>query len=434
MGYPRSTANHSDRFVTHRCIVHADMDAFFASIEIRDQPRLRGLPVIVGGVSARGVVCAASYEARKFGVKSAMPMYRARQLCPHARYLPPNMAKYAQVSREIHAIFLEFTSDIEPIAFDEAYLDVTASLALYHGPLELGRELKRRVYSATELVVSVGIGPNKLVAKIACTSGKPNGLVVIVPEAVENLLEPLPVRQLWGIGPVTERALLARGMNTIGDLRRATPEQLQPLFGARTQEIVQMAWGHDPRQVEVERENRSIGEESTFEADTLEPDLISAVITAHSETVAHRLRQLRLKAHTITLKVKLAKPRGMGPDRNSASDGAPQYPLMTRSKTLSKPIQDGSHIRTAALELWQRAQLAEPVRLIGVSASQFDKAREAQLELFSTDRKSEQLGRALDAIQERFGPGAIRRAVDRPKKMTPSQQSKPGEPEPKRRR
>lgn len=194
-GGVRGTPN---RFVTHRCIVHADMDAFFASIEIRDQPRLRGLPVIVGGVSARGVVCAASYEARKFGVKSAMPMYRARQLCPHARYLPPNMAKYAQVSREIHAIFLEFTSDIEPIAFDEAYLDVTASLALYHGPLELGRELKRRVYSATELVVSVGIGPNKLVAKIACTSGKPNGLVVIDPEAVENLLEPLPVRQTLG--------------------------------------------------------------------------------------------------------------------------------------------------------------------------------------------------------------------------------------------
>jgi DNA polymerase IV len=176
--------------VPHRCILHADMDAFYASIEIRDRPRLCGQPVIVGGLTNRGVVCAASYEARKFGVRSAMPTFQARKLCPDAIFLPPDMPKYADVSRQIHDVFYEFTSQIEPIAFDEAFLDVTGSLSLFHSPLEIARELKRRVHSVTQLVVSVGVGPNKLVAKIACTSGKPNGLVVVPPELAAQLLEP----------------------------------------------------------------------------------------------------------------------------------------------------------------------------------------------------------------------------------------------------
>ena len=265
------------------------MDAFYASIEIRDQPRLRGLPVIVGGLTSRGVVCAASYEARKFGVRSAMPTFKARQLCPDAIFLSPDIAKYASVSREIQTIFYEFTSQIEPIAFDEAFLDVTGSLSLFGAPLELGRELKRRVLVATSLVVSVGIGPNKLIAKIACTSGKPNGLVVVSPEQAAQLLEPLPIRRLWGIGQVTERALTKIGIATIGDLRKTQLERLLPILGTRTPELLRMAWGNDTREVESNRDCRSIGEESTFEIDTFDSNVVSPAITAHSEAVAHRL-------------------------------------------------------------------------------------------------------------------------------------------------
>jgi DNA polymerase-4 len=409
------------------------MDAFFAAIEIRDQPHLRGLPVIVGGVTARGVVCAASYEAREFGVRSAMPTFRARELCPKGVFLNPDMPKYARISQEIHEIFYEFTSQIEPIALDEAYLDVTGSLSLFHTPLALARELKRRVHSSTGLVVSVGIGPNKLVAKIACTSGKPNGLVIVPPEQVVPLLTPLPIRKLWGIGQVTERALKHIGILTIGDLQSASRESLLPIFGARTQEVVHMAWGHDNRSVEANRESQSIGEESTFEVDTREIEFISPVITAHSEAVARRLRQLGLRAHTVTLKLKLANARGRTPDRNFATNEAPHYPLISRSKTLPTPTQDGAQIRAIALKLWHEAAVGEKVRLVGVSASQFENHRQDQLELFAADRKRDRLGETLDAIQDRFGAGAIRRAVATPEKLTPSQQRKPGEREPKRR-
>ncbi len=410
------------------------MDAFFAAIEIRDQPDLLGLPVIVGGVTARGVVCAASYEARKFGVRSAMPTFRARELCPQGIFLSPDMPKYAQISQEIHEIFDEFTSQIEPIALDEAYLDVTGSLSLFHTPIALGRELKRRVLAATGLVVSVGIGPNKLVAKIACTSGKPNGLVIIAPEQVLPLLTPLPIRKLWGIGQVTERALKKLGISTIGDLQNANRENLLPIFGGRTEEVVQLASGHDNRDVQANRESKSIGEESTFEFDTQQVETVSPVITAHSEAVAHRLRQLGLCARTITLKLRLANARGRSPDRNFAESEAPHYPLITRSKTLPQPTQDGSRIRAIALDLWHEAGIREKVRLVGVSASHFERHQQVQMELFSADRKRDRLGEALDAIQDRFGAGAIRRAVATPEKLTPSLQKKPGEQVPRRRR
>jgi len=410
------------------------MDAFFAAIEIRDQPHLLGLPVIVGGLTARGVVCAASYEARKFGVRSAMPTFRARALCPAGVFLPPDMPKYAQVSREIHEIFYEFTSQIEPIALDEAYLDITGSLSLFQTPLLLGQELKRRVHAATSLVVSVGIGPNKLVAKIACTSGKPNGLVIVPPEQVMPLLTPLPIRKLWGIGQVTERALKQVGISTIGDLQNARRDRLLPIFGTRTEEVVEMAFGHDNREVEANRESQSIGEESTFEFDTRQIEMVSSVITSHSEAVARRLRQLGLRARTVTLKLKLAHARGTSPDRNSQEDEAPHYPLITRNKTLPIPTQDGSKIRAIALELWRDAAVSEKVRLVGVSASHFENSQQVQMELFSADRKRDRLGETLDAIQDRFGAGAIRRAVATPEKLTPSQQKKPGERELKPRR
>jgi len=408
------------------------MDAFYASIEIRDQPELKGQPVIVGGVSARGVVCAASYEARKFGVRSAMPTFQARRLCPEAVFLRPNMGKYARISEQIHSVFLEFTSEIEPIALDEAYLDVTGSFSLYSEPLMLAQELKRRVYDVTQLVVSVGVGPNKLIAKIACTLGKPDGLRIVTELEAAPLLEPLPVRRLWGIGPVAQSELERHGILTIGDLRRAPAEILRATFGARSDEITQMAWGRDDRPVESNREARSIGEESTFETDVREPDVITAAITAHCEAVAHRLRKLGVRGHTITLKVKLAHAQGTLLDRNSSDGGAPRYPLVTRSKTLPQAIQDGTQMRAVVLALWRQAQVKAPLRLLGVSVSQFEPSSEAQLELFSGGRRHDRLGKAIDAIQERYGQGAIRRAVDTPEKLTPSKQAKPGDT-PKRR-
>ncbi len=337
------------------------------------------------------------------------------------------MPKYENVSRQIHGIFYEFTSQIEPIAFDEAFLDVTGSLTLFGAPQELGRELKRRVLAETELVVSVGIGPNKLVAKIACTSGKPNGLVVVPPENAAALLEQLPIRRLWGIGQVTEKALVGIGIETIGDLRRRDYEQLRPILGGRTHEVVELAWGRDTREVESNRENQSIGEESTFESDTMDLERISPVITAHSEAVAHRLRQLGLEAKTITLKLKLAQARGKTPDRNSRVNEAPRYPLLTRSKTLARAVQDGASIRALALELWAQARLMEPVRLVGVSASNLHQKEETQLDLFAEQKKPDKLGATLDAIQQRFGAGAIRRAVGPVEKITPSSQSKRGQ-------
>lgn len=403
------------------------MDAFFASIEIRDEPGLQGLPVIVGGTSARGVVCAASYEARRFGVHSAMPTFQARRLCPAGIFLPPNMEKYAHVSQQIHTVFLEFTSEIEPIAFDEAYLDVTGSFSLYSNPLALAQQLKRRVREETQLVVSVGVGPNKLVAKIACTLGKPDGLRVVTEQQAAALLEPLEVRRLWGIGQVSQQELKKRGIQTIAQLRLTPREVLHQIFGPRCDEVLAMAWGNDERPVESNRENRSIGEESTFETDVHDAAVISAAITAHCEAVAHRLRRLSLRAHTITLKLRLAQPRGTVPSRTSPDFAAPRYPLLTRSKTLPQPIQDGARMRTVALGLWKQAAVKAPLRLLGISASHFEAADEVQLELFSSARKNDRLGQTLDAIQERYGKGAIRRAVDAPEKLTPSQQAKPGE-------
>src|SRR5450432_3234651 len=219
--------------MAERFILHADMDAFYASIEQRDHPELRGRPVIVGANSARGVVAAASYEARKFGVRSAMPGFRARALCPDGVFLPANIARYAEVSEQVHAVFREFTPEIEPIALDEAFLDITASERLFGGPRELASRLKQQVMARTKLAISVGVAPNKLVAKIACTLGKPDGLNVVQPDEVRALLNPLPVRRLWGVGPVLAVKLASLGLKTLGDLVRYDARQLARELGER---------------------------------------------------------------------------------------------------------------------------------------------------------------------------------------------------------
>jgi DNA polymerase-4 len=414
------------RFTGERWILHADMDAFYASVEQRDHPELRGKPVIVGAGSARGVVAAASYEARKFGVHSAMPGFRAKQLCPHAIFVPSNIEHYAAVSSDVHAVFERFTPEIEPIALDEAFLDVSASVGLYAGSArELAVALKREVFEATSLCVSVGVAPSKLVAKIACTLSKPNGLRVIPQNEVRALLDPLPVRKLWGVGPVLEQELVRRGFRTLADLANHDPDALVQQLGPRALELRALARGIDTRAVVADRAPKSIGEENTFETDVLDRDVVANALGAHSENVARRLRRAGYRARTISLKAKLGRARGNKPGRTDR-DGEPNYPLLTRSRTILNPTDDGLVLRDVVLALWDELALLEPVRLLGVSVSKLDPRETQQLDLFAPPKK-DALGPTLDAITERFGKAAIRRGDRAPEKITHSRSRKPGE-------
>ncbi|HVJ14837.1 MAG TPA: DNA polymerase IV [Polyangiaceae bacterium] len=407
-----------------RFILHADMDAFYASIEQRDHPELRGKPVIVGATSPRGVVAAASYEARKFGVRSAMPGFEARRLCPNGIFLPSNMARYVEVSDQVHAVFETFTPLIEPLALDEAFLDISGSVGLFGGALELGKKLRARVRQETELAVSVGIAPCKLVAKIACTSSKPDGLRLIAAEEVRAFLAPLPIRRLWGVGPITAAELERAGFKTLAALAALPPERALELLGQRGYELSRLARGEDDREVVSDRAAKSCGEENTFEHDVSDRETIASTITAHAEAVARRLRRSGLRGRTVTLKIKLARRKG----ERSARVGQlsePIYPLLSRQKTLPMAIDDGARIREVALALWDAEALAEPVRLIGVSLSGLETTANEQLDLFPPPR--DPLGPVLDEIQERFGKGAIRRAVVDPDKVTPTLQRKRGD-------
>ncbi len=413
--------------MAERWILHADMDAFFASIEQRDRPELRGKPVIVGATSPRGVVAAASYEARIFGVRSAMPGFRARELCPDGIFVASDIEKYAGVSAEVHAVFAEVTPEIEPVALDEAFLEITGSVGLFGGPVELARFLKRRVREAVDLPISVGLGPTKQVAKIACTLGKPDGLLLVPPEAVRWMLDPLSVRRIWGIGPVLGDKLERFGIRTIAQLAAFDPRTLERELGARGQELQALARGEDPRAVVSERDPKSYGEENTFERDVLDREIVSAALTSHAEAVARRLRHDGFRGRVVTLKVKLGTRSGLRAPRVAGQDAEPVYPLLTRRKSLLDPTDDGASIRRTALELWDALALDEPVRLLGLSLSGLEATDRAQLDLFASPRAPDRLGPALDAIQERFGRGAIHRAVDDPGKITPGMRKKRGQ-------
>ncbi len=409
-----------------RTILHADMDAFYASIEQRERPELRGKPVIVGGAQARGVVSAASYEARKFGVRSAMPGFEAKRLCPDGVFLPPNMELYVSVSADVHRVFEQFTPEIEPLALDEAFLDVTGSLGLFGAPGELGRELKARVLKATGLVVSVGIASNKLVAKVACRLGKPDGLRVVEPGQERATFDPLPIRYLWGVGPVLGDKLTAVGIRTVGELARAEPERVARAAGDRAAYFIARARGIDERPVVSERAPKSIGEESTFERNVSERDIITQAIVAHSEEVARRLRGAGYLGATVTLKMKLgqARPPREGSGRTSEAR-EPDYPLLTRQRTLRAATSDGQVIARTAIELWDETKLGQAVRLIGVSVSGLQPRGQEQLDLFAPRRP--QVGPTLDAIRERFGAQVIGRAVSAPDKVSPSLRRKSGD-------
>ena len=380
-------------------ILHADMDAFYASVEQRDHPELRGKPVIVSGSSNRAVVLTASYEARPFGVHSAMPAVEARRLCPKGIFVPPRMRLYAEEARRIRRVFEEFTPLVEPLSLDEAFLDVTASLRLFGGAHEIGRRLRLRVREETGLAVSVGIGPTKMIAKIAGGICKPDGLLEIAPTEVEAFLRPLPVSQLWGVGPKTYETLLRLGLDTIGAIADRTPEDLERRLGNFGPALWRMAHGLDDRSVEPDRQRKSYGEEETFATDLSDCPAVRGMIAEHAESVARRLRADGLAGRTVTLKFKLHRRIGPG-----------KYPVLTRRSTLDTPTDDGKTIADAALALWDAAKDGIKIRLIGVSVSGIEPVAAEQLNLFAEGpRRQRALNQALDALAARFGTDAVKR-------------------------
>lgn len=383
-----------------RTILHADMDAFYAAVEQHDRPELRGQPVIVGGHGARGVVLTASYEARAYGVHSAMPAAQARALCPQGIFVPGRMQRYADVARQIRAIFAAFTPLVEPLSLDEAFLDVTASLRLFHSAMEIARQLKRRIRTETGLTVSVGIGPSKLVAKIASTMSKPDGCLEVAPENVDTFLRPLPVSHLWGVGPTTHALLRRIGISTIADLADTDPQLLQQHLGSAGPFLWELAHGRDSGVVDPERERKSYGEEQTFEHDLRDGEALRRAIAAQAESVAQRLRADGCRSRTVTLKIKLARRIGPG-----------KYPVLTRRVTLPAAVDDGRAIARAALDLWDAIKTGTTVRLIGVAASGIERTEPAQMALFDAPRARRQaaLNRAMDALTARFGDETVAR-------------------------
>ncbi len=386
----------------HR-IIHLDMDAFYAAIEQRDFPELRGKPLIVGGDRSRGVVATASYEARPYGVHSAMPMAQALKLCPQAIVVPPRRDRYVEVSRQIFAILRSFTPLVEPLSLDEAFLDVTASEHLFGSASAIAEQIKTRITNETQLTASAGIASTKFIAKIASDLKKPNGLVEVPDEQVLNFLHPLPVTRLWGVGKVTAHTLHHLGIHTIGDLARFSRETLVSRFGTNGEHLFRLAHGIDPRPVDPAQEIKSIGEEETFAKDLTQDSDVHAALLHYAQTVAKRLRTRGLVGRTVTVKIKLAERLGDG-----------RFRMYTRSRTLPSPTSDEQEIYRTALSLYaQVPRHGQKVRLAGIYASSLESERNAtQLSLFTQPTtqsdKRRQLGQLLDQLTSRYGEGVIR--------------------------
>jgi DNA polymerase-4 len=370
------------------------MDAFYASVEQRDRPELAGRPVIVGAdPRGRGVVSAASYEARRFGVHSAMPIRTAARLCPEASFLPVDMDKYARVSREIMSILASFTPLLEPVSIDEAFLDVTAARRLWGDGPAVARLAKQRIREATRLTASVGVAANKFVAKVASDLEKPDGLVVVPAGAEAAFLSPLPVARLWGVGSVTGRHLQALGISTIGQLAAVPLAHLAAALGRQAAGLQALARGEDDRPVEPVTPPKSVGAEETFGADHRDLARLRATLRGQAERVARELRAEGLAGRTVTLKLRFA-----------------DFSTITRRRS-GEPTQDGLAIYREAARLLDSVGATRAVRLIGVSMSGLGPAGQGQLPLFDPGAtRREQLGRALDRLVARFGEAAIRPA------------------------
>jgi DNA polymerase-4 len=379
-----------------RKILHVDMDAFYASVEQRDDPSLRGKPLVVGGGSNRGVVAAASYEARKFGIRSAMPMRDAYRRCPDLLRVAPQMSHYSAVSKEVFTIFREFTPFVEGLSLDEAFLDVGASLALFGDEVSIAREVKNRIKSQTALTASVGVAPNKLVAKIASDLNKPDGLCVVTLGNMRKTLDPLPARVIPGIGRETLAKLERVGIETIADLRRAPDRDLEPIFGKFTQRTRDRASGIDDRPVVSSRPDKSISAEETFDNDLAEIPAMNRQLLRLSERTASRIRAKELVAGTLQVKIRQA-----------------DFSTFTRQRALRPPGNSTDQLYDAAKGLLHDWLLDFPgarIRLLGVGGS--DLSKDAQPDLFAPEVAAggTQLDQTVDEIRDRFGSLSVGRA------------------------
>jgi len=380
-------------------ILHIDMDAFYASVEERDRPELKGKPVIVGGSpKKRGVVAAANYVARKFGVHSAMPSVTAHRLCPHAVFLPSRIDYYAEVSQEIRDIFHRFTPLVEPLSLDEAFLDVTGSEGLFGPAVSIGHQIKAAILNEVRLVASVGVAPNKFLAKIASDLEKPDGFVVVDSERVQDFLDPLPVTRLWGVGRQGSKVLERLRVHAIGQLRQLPVEVLQDHFGSQGEHLWQLAHGIDDRRVVPDREAKSISHETTFATDIDDAEVLRSWMLELTEQVARRLRRHQLRGRTVQIKVRFA-----------------DFRTITRSQTLTEPTNSTDELWQVASELLTTRMPVErqPVRLLGMGVSDLHRGGKVQGNLFDNeDREREsRIDEVGDQVRDRFGSQALRRGA-----------------------
>lgn len=379
-------------------ILHVDMDAFYASVEERDDPTLCGKPVIVGGTpEGRGVVAAANYAVRKFGVHSAMATAKALKLCPHAIVLRPRMDHYAQISHQIREIFNRYTPEVEPLSLDEAFLDVTGSVNLFGSVETIGRAIKQDIRKELNLIASVGVAPNKFLAKLASDMDKPDGFTVIYPDAVHSILDPLSVGRIWGVGKVTGQRFDRLGIRTVGQLREMSLQQLQDEFGQSGEHFWQLARGIDNRIVVADREAKSISHETTFSEDVCDMDVLRAWLMELTEQVARRLRSHEIQGRTVHLKIRYSN-----------------FDTFTRSKSISPATNATNQLWSVAQQLLMSELPDRPlvVRLLGMGVSNLQTKRPVQQSLFAEDQdeKDTRLDQVADSIRKRFGTASLRRA------------------------
>jgi nucleotidyltransferase/DNA polymerase involved in DNA repair len=385
--------------VATRFIVHVDMDAFYAAVEQLDNPACKGKPVIVGADPkegmGRGVVAACSYEARKLGIRSALPISRAWKLCPQGVFVRPRMKRYVEVSHQVMDVFRRYTDLVEPLSIDEAFLDITGSVALLGKPEDIARSIKDDVRTVTSLTASVGLAPNKFLAKIASDLRKPDAFVIVREGEIEAFLRDLPISRLWGVGPKTEQRLHEMGFRTIGQVAMATRESLVRSLGSLGEHLYQLSRGHDERPVVPNWEPKSVSSETTFDEDTSDRELLVRTILDLSDHVAERLRKDNYRTRRVTLKLRYSS-----------------FSTHTKQHSLDKLIQTGEEIATVARDLFRQFSLKQKIRLIGVSAGdlQRDGKEPQQLGLFPDPRNvNEKLSRTVDEIREKFGKDVLRR-------------------------
>lgn len=374
-----------------RWIMHVDMDAFFASVEQLDNPDLRGKPVIVGGQSCRGVVSTCSYEARRYGVHSAMSMSEARKLCPHGEYVPVRMRRYQEVSKKIMSIFHDFTPLVEQLSIDEAFLDVSGMEKLYHNTEEIGWLIKKRIDAETGLTASVGLAPNKFLAKMASDLQKPDGFTIIRHAEAAKFIADFPVTKIFGIGKMAEKSLLQYGIATIGQLAAAENNVLKKVFGKNADSVHRLAQGIDERPVVTESVPKSIGRETTFTQDLFTEEQCRRELLKLSGQTGFRLRSKGYSGHTLTLKVKFT-----------------DFRIATRSITSETDICCDEEIYTLAVKLLHEVDLKKGIRLLGVTVSNLS-AGDCGTLGFEEDKKQIQRNEAVDALKKRFGENIIKR-------------------------